>query len=74
MPLSANEIQAYIQAGTVLVSAGIQLGGKLKEMISLFHADHGLTDEQIVAMEQQSIADSQARKAERDKMAAPSNE
>jgi hypothetical protein len=70
--MNPEEIQAYISLVSVLVSVGIDVAGKMKALVGLFHPDHPLTEDQINAIEQAGIADSQKRQAERIAMGQPS--
>jgi len=70
--MNEAEIQAYIQLISVLSSVGIQVVGKVKELVKLFRPDVTLTDTQINAIEQAGIADSTRRKFERIAMGQPS--
>lgn len=63
--MTEQEIQAYIQAISIFASMGIQVAGKVKELIRVFKPDNTLTDAQINAIEQAGIADSTRRKFER---------
>lgn len=63
--MQTSDIEAYIQIATILYAAGIEIAGKFKQMIAHFKPDHGLTDEQINAIEQAGMDDSRKRLAER---------
>jgi len=68
-----TSIETYINLGLAITSAGGQLIGKLKGVLDLIRPDHGLTDEQINELEQQTIAEAQKRLAERQSMARPTD-
>jgi hypothetical protein len=63
--MNTSNIEAYIQIATVLYAAGVDIAGKFKALIGVFHPDHTLTDEEINAIEQAGMDDSRKRLAER---------
>jgi hypothetical protein len=70
--MNTDQIQAYISVAEVLYAAGIEIVGKFKELLAVLHPGHTLTDDQINAIEQAGMLDSQRRQAERIAMAQPS--
>jgi hypothetical protein len=70
--MTAAQIQTYIGIASLLASAGVEVAGKFKALIGLFHPTSGLTEEQINAIEQAGIADAQRRQQERIAMGQPS--
>ena len=72
--MSPQQIQAYISVASLLASAGIDIAGKVKSLVALFHPAASLTEEQINAIEQAAIADAERRRQERIAMGQPSND
>lgn len=69
--MNQQEIQAYITAGSALISAGIEIVGKVKQLIKLF--GHEATEDEVNAIERASMEDSQRRAAEREAMGRASD-
>lgn len=71
--MNEQQILSYIAMGSAILQAGGTLVGALKGVMQLIKPNHGLTDEQINAIEQASVADSERRKFERIAMGQPSS-
>jgi hypothetical protein len=67
-----SEVQAYISVISMLAAVGLDVVGKAKQLLAMFHPDHTLTEAQVNAIEAAGIADSQKRMAERIAMGQPS--
>lgn len=63
--MTPAEIQGYIAIVAALYSLGVSVGGKVRDLIKLFHPDAVLTEEQINAIEAAGMAESQRRMHER---------
>lgn len=70
--MTSEQIQGYIQIAGLLASMGVDIIGKIKTMVSLFHGADALTEDQINAIERAGIADAERRKQERIAMGQPS--
>jgi hypothetical protein len=66
--MNEQQIQGYITIAQVLIGIGIDTAQKFKAFIQAIHPHTVLTDEQINAIEQAGILDSQKRQAEREAM------
>jgi hypothetical protein len=67
---TVDQITNYINIASMLVEAGAQIAGKLKGVFTTLFGQHGLTDEQINAIEAAGMADSEARRLRRVAMGA----
>lgn len=63
--MNEQQILSYIAMGSAILQAGGTLVGTLKGVLELIKPNHGLTDEQINAIERASVADSELRKQQR---------
>jgi hypothetical protein len=63
--MNPQQIQNWISIISLIAQSGGAVIGQGKALIALFHPQHGLTEEQINAIEQAGILDAQRRQQER---------
>jgi hypothetical protein len=63
--MNPQQIQNWISIISLIVQSGGVVAGQAKALLTLFHPLSTLTEEQINAIEQAGIADSQRRQQER---------
>lgn len=71
MKLTQTEIQTYVGVAGTLIDAGIAIAGKIGPLVSLFHPQAALTEDEINAIEQAGVADALRRRDERAAMGVP---
>lgn len=64
--------QKWLTVATALLDVGVPLVGRIAEIFSHLRPDHGLSKDEINAIEQAAFEDDQARKKARLAMAQPS--
>jgi hypothetical protein len=63
MPVNPDQLSGYI----ALFQAALPLGIQMVQGIRALLADHGLTNEEINALEQQAVTEAEALKAKRER-------